>query len=223
MEDYDSKKWYNVRGLVFLFLIILWPLGLIGLYLSKSLTKFQKFLYVLGAFIFVAFFINVLVPSIQSLRHDPESNVKLPEDPRPGDQITFEETYKSIRMEYENSEGNEFLRQEQADKAKTFLSVKRVVDNWKGSVQQIYSSGTIVVSMFSYQSRSNSSKSSPIMGWQGKFYLVYDDMNFIRTLKVGDNISFSGQFEDEESWTDSGAMDEPEIRIKVNHCEAFDL
>jgi len=221
MKDYDSKKWYNKRVLVLLFLTVfmIWPLGLIGLYLSKSLSKYQKGLFVTVAIIYHSLFFNVLVPTLQKNRYN--GAVELPSDPRPGDQITFEQTYAAIRLDYERSKGNELLRKEQADQAKTFLSTKRVINNWKGRVKEIYSSGVIMVNMFSYTSLSNSSNLESF--WKGHYYLKYDDISFIKSLKVGDDISFSGQVESEGSWTDRGAMDDPEVIINVIDCKVFEL
>ena len=50
-----------------------------------------------------------------------------------------------------------------------------------------------------------------------------DDKSFIKSLKPGDDISFSGQVESEGSWTDKGAIDDPEVNVNVTDCKVFEL
>ena len=52
-------------------------------------------------------------------------------------------------------------------------------------------------------------------------YVEYNDMNLIKELRTGDYILFSGQITNEESFTDRGSVDEPEISIVANSCQIF--
>jgi hypothetical protein len=143
MENNSKIKWYDKKGLVLFLTIFVWPLGLIGLYLSKSLTKFQKFLYVIGAIIFVTFFINVLVPSLQSLRHNPESNAELPEDPRPSDQKQFEDRAWEFIKSFAEAEKNENdLKMSQIETSSiNFFRQQIVVQKWSGRFSSLTTIG----------------------------------------------------------------------------------
>lgn len=154
-----------------------------------------------------------------NINKESQEAVEIYVDPRPGDQIAFVETFKTLKEEYESAVGNEVVKSEVASKIKNYLSTVRSVNGWIANVQEI--TGRIKVDfdnpeLFKPKGERNYSEKT-----FGKMYVEYNDMNLIKELRTGDYILFSGQITNEESITDRGSVDEPEISIVANSCQIF--
>ena len=104
MENSNKIKWYNKKGLVLFLTIIVWPIGLFGLYLSKTLSKKFKITWVIFIIILAGIF-NAIISSISNENLVTESTIT--NDNRPLEQIQFEDKAWSFVKAFSEAELNE--------------------------------------------------------------------------------------------------------------------
>lgn len=107
----DKVKWYNRKGLVILWLFLFWPVGLFGLFKSKTFKKALKvILGIIFSFFGILFLVAIFTPSnedkivkMQQNTQDLEEQNKMEEDARArldhlnlGDEIVKELVGKSV-------------------------------------------------------------------------------------------------------------------------------
>ena len=142
-------------------------------------------------------------------------------DPRPGSQIGFIEMISNFRKEREENVGNEYITNEIEERASGYLEKSIAVDNWYGSVDRITGEGddcTVVINVLSWPGEeyvNGTYQKKILFGGEGYgpilFYCKTIDKTPCITLQPGDRVTFSGTSEGEHSWSNSGALDKPEI------------
>ena len=128
--------------------------------------------------------------------------------PVPDKQKIFTDTWKTIKKEYNNattsSKKNSWL-----NKGVNHLkNNKSEVNNWYGKVIDISSNSYLTVGQNNI-----------------KYYLLTKGRQSGRfsNLDVGDEVLFSGYLNGEKSWTNAGAIDEPEMNVTLYQLTSTDL
>lgn len=135
-------------------------------------------------------------------------------DPRPGEQIAFLETFINLKEEFSNSEGNDLVQDELASKIQNYLSAPRSIQGWIGRVKEIDNRITV-----HFDNSELATYDGEGFGYNGVIYIDYDNTDFKRNLRPGDYINFSGQITNELSFTNRGSVDEPEVLVVANFCK----
>lgn len=178
--------------------------------------KNTKIYYPILAILIITIIISGIVSNVDKERKE---EVVIYVDPRPGDQIAFIETFKKLEEEYYGADGNEVVKRELASKIKNYLSSVRSFNGWIANVREI--TGRITVDFDSPELSKPKGESDYSEKTRGKMYVKYDDLNLIKELRRSDYILFSGQITGEESFTNDGSVDEPEISIIANSCQIY--
>lgn len=139
-------------------------------------------------------------------------------DPRPGEQIAFLETFINLKEEFSNSEGNDLVQDELASKIQNHLSAPRSIQGWIGRVKEIDNRITV-----DFDNSELATYDGEGFGYNGVIYIDYDNTDFKRNLRPGDYINFSGQITNELSFTDRGSVDEPEVLVVANFCKKINI
>jgi hypothetical protein len=190
------------------------------------LTLFERFKKESKTFKIVIIVVLISIVSIISnaiigINMHKEESEKISEyiDPRPGDQISFVSTFKTLKDEFNNAAGNDIVQNELASKIKNYLSTPRNITNWIARVQEI--PGSIKVDFDNPELETIKDNENYIYEHFGVMYLSFENNEILKKLRPGDYVIFSGQILSELSFTDKGSVDQPEISIKANSCEIF--
>jgi hypothetical protein len=151
-------------------------------------------------------------------------------DPRPGDQVGFIEMVQNLRDEREKNSGNEYRISEIEERASTFLNKKIQVRNWLGMVEKITGEGNdcyVWVNVYCGPSITKSEEDEKEFLYFGVsygqiiFYCKTSNNSPCKTFNVGDKVMISGRTEGERSFTNSGALDQPEIDLTCSEITKF--
>ena len=151
-------------------------------------------------------------------------------DPRPGDQVGFVEMVHTLRDEREKNTGNEYRISEIEQRASTFLNKNIQIKNWIGMVEKITGEGEdcyVWVNVHCGPATTNSEENEKEFLFFGEGYgqiIIYcktSNNSPCKTFNVGDKVMISGRTEGERSFTDSGALDKPEVDLACSEITKF--
>lgn len=140
MENSNKIKWYNKKGLVLFLTIIVWPIGLFGLYLSKTLSKKFKITWVIFIIILAGIF-NAIISSISNENLVTESTIT--NDNRPLEQIQFEDKAWSFVKAFSEAELNEndLKMKEIESNSINFFRQQIIAQKWTGNFSSLTTTG----------------------------------------------------------------------------------
>ncbi len=136
----------------------------------------------------------------------------------PPEQQEYINRWSILFKEYESS-ANDIVKAELIEKCTQLFKEHKSVTNWKGQVKEINSYDDYAQLVIAHM-KSSSEKSA--VEFQIKINKNSACYNLLKTLKVNDEIVFSGTIDDEVSITGHGKITEPELLINCTEINGVE-